>query len=63
VTCGYCNSGAASLIEQFRKRCPWVTNVDDYVSFFSLRTWGVLNEQIVAEQVYIHDKIMIVDDW
>jgi hypothetical protein len=40
-----------------------VTNVDDYVSFFSLRTWGVLNEKIVAEQVYIHDKIMIVDDW
>lgn len=34
-----------------------------YISFFSLRTWGKLRGgQLTTEQVYLHDKIMIVDD-
>jgi len=36
---------------------------NDYISFFSLRTWGKLRGgQLTTEQVYIHGKIMIVDD-
>ncbi|WFD33741.1 phospholipase D [Malassezia cuniculi] len=35
----------------------------DYIHFFSLRTWGRLKSgQLVTEQIYPHDKIMIVDD-
>ena len=38
-------------------------NPEDYISFFSLRTWGKLRGgQLTTEQIYPHDKIMIVDD-
>ena len=33
-----------------------------YVSFHSLRNWARLGDQVVTEQVYIHSKLMIVDD-
>ncbi|KAK9240434.1 hypothetical protein V1525DRAFT_394954 [Lipomyces kononenkoae] len=36
----------------------------DYIQFFALRKWGFVgpNRQLVTEQLYIHAKIMIVDD-
>ena len=35
----------------------------DYIHFFSLRTWGRLQSgELVTEQIYLHDKIMIADD-
>jgi phospholipase D1/2 len=37
---------------------------EDYIQFFSLRTWGKIGpqKQLVTEQLYIHAKCMIVDD-
>ncbi|CAM1500958.1 Fc.00g101200.m01.CDS01 [Cosmosporella sp. VM-42] len=36
---------------------------EDYISFFSLRQWGILgNDVLVTEQLYIHAKTIIVDD-
>lgn len=36
---------------------------DEYINFFSLRTWGKLRGgQLTTEQVYIHGKVMVVDD-
>lgn len=36
---------------------------EQYISFFSLRTWGKLRGgQLTTEQIYPHDKVMIVDD-
>lgn len=37
---------------------------EDYIQFFSLRQWGHIgpNKTIVTEQLYIHAKIIIVDD-
>ncbi|EST09986.1 Phospholipase D-like domain protein [Kalmanozyma brasiliensis GHG001] len=36
---------------------------EQYISFFSLRTWGKLRGgQLTTEQIYLHDKVMIVDD-
>lgn len=36
---------------------------EDYISFFSLRQWGIMqNGHIVTEQLYIHAKTIIVDD-
>jgi phospholipase D1/2 len=37
---------------------------EDYISIYGLRGWGKMgpNSQLVTEQVYIHAKIMIVDD-
>ncbi|KAK9480928.1 hypothetical protein V1514DRAFT_274630 [Lipomyces japonicus] len=39
-------------------------NSEDYIQFFSLRKWGKigLDGTLVTEQLYIHAKIMIVDD-
>ncbi|KAL4401075.1 Phospholipase D1 [Malassezia pachydermatis] len=38
-------------------------NPSDYIGFFSLRSWGQLQSgALVTEQIYPHDKIMIVDD-
>ena len=37
---------------------------EDYIQFYSLRSWGKIgpNKQLVTEQLYIHAKIMVVDD-
>ena len=34
----------------------------DYIGFYSLRGHGVLNGVPVTELIYIHSKLMIVDD-
>jgi hypothetical protein len=48
--------GGVSLMELFLRECP---NADpfQYIGFFSLRNWGVMNEKVVTEQVYVHDKV------
>ncbi|KAI9887168.1 MAG: Phospholipase D1 [Watsoniomyces obsoletus] len=37
---------------------------EDYIQFYSLRSWGKIgpSKMLVTEQLYIHAKIMIVDD-
>ncbi|KAK9450986.1 uncharacterized protein V1518DRAFT_371319 [Limtongia smithiae] len=37
---------------------------DKYIQFFSLRKWGMIGpeDRLITEQLYIHAKIMIVDD-
>lgn len=52
--------GEHSLVEQLRK--SGVTNIQEYISFCSLRTWDKLCDKLVTELVYIHSKLMIVDD-
>ncbi|PCH02254.1 Phospholipase D family [Penicillium occitanis (nom. inval.)] len=60
---------------QYRSICRGETSIfgrlraegiepEDYIQFFSLRTWGKigLNKQLVTEQLYIHAKCMVVDD-
>lgn len=36
----------------------------DYITFFSLRKWGMIgpDRNLITEQVYVHAKIMVVDD-
>lgn len=55
------NRGVNSIFEQLRKRAPGI-NVNDYIGFFCLRNWGVINKKVVTEQIYVHDKLLIVDD-
>ncbi|OKL63463.1 hypothetical protein UA08_02078 [Talaromyces atroroseus] len=60
---------------QYRSICRGETSIfgrlraegiepEDYIQFFSLRTWGRIgpNKQLVTEQLYIHAKCMVVDD-
>lgn len=53
--------GIASIIEQL-KNDPNIVTPDDYISFYSLRNHGDLNGKPVTEMIYIHSKLMIVDD-
>ncbi|KAG9066005.1 Phospholipase D1 [Linnemannia hyalina] len=39
-----------------------VTKPHKYISFYGLRNWAKFGEQFITEQVYIHAKMMIVDD-
>ncbi|CAF0944765.1 unnamed protein product, partial [Brachionus calyciflorus] len=34
----------------------------NYLCFFSMRTWSELNGKLVTELIYVHSKLMIVDD-
>ncbi|KAJ5885297.1 Phospholipase D eukaryota [Penicillium taxi] len=60
---------------QYRSICRGETSIfgrlgalgidpEDYIQFFSLRTWGKIGprNQLVTEQLYIHAKCMVVDD-
>lgn len=37
-------------------------SVEDYVMFYSLRNHGIVGKKVCTEQIYIHSKLMIVDD-
>ncbi|XP_071503724.1 phospholipase D1-like [Diadema antillarum] len=52
--------GDNSLLQRLLK--AGVHNPDDYISFYGLRTHDVLDGRLVTELVYIHCKLMIVDD-
>ncbi len=50
--------GGTSIYEQLRD----IPNAKEYISFYGLRTHAVLNDRPVTEIVYIHTKLMIIDD-
>ena len=53
------NSNKQSLLE----RVAAITDrPEDYIEFYSLRNHGMLNNNPVTELIYIHTKLMIVDD-
>lgn len=37
-------------------------NIDNYIYFFGLRGHAVINKKPVTEIIYVHSKLMIVDD-
>jgi len=41
---------------------PNIDNPEDYISFYSLRTHAKINGNPETEMIYIHSKLMIVDD-
>ncbi|QRW27360.1 phospholipase [Rhizoctonia solani] len=52
--------GPNSIFARLRKEG---IDPDDYITFFSLRGWGKLADDVLTtEQVYIHAKCMVVDD-
>jgi phospholipase D1/2 len=50
-----------SIYEQL-KEDPNIENPEDYIQFYGLRTHARLNDVPVTEIVYVHSKLMIVDD-
>ena len=57
---GICRNNGLSIIEELEKMMgeKW----KDYIGFYSLRGHGVLNGVPITELIYIHSKLMIVDD-
>lgn len=53
--------GGESLLERLQKKFP-TAKLSDYISFYSLRQVDILNETVVSDQIYIHSKLIIVDD-
>ncbi|KAG9040620.1 Phospholipase D1 [Tulasnella sp. UAMH 9824] len=52
--------GPHSIFSRLRKEG---IDPNDYISFFSLRGWGKLEDNtLITEKVYLHAKLMIVDD-
>ena len=49
-----------SLLELLRKKMG--NDVNNYIYFFSLRNHGTLNNIPVTELIYVHSKLLIVDD-
>lgn len=52
--------GSDSLLQRLKREIgdkAW-----DYITFFSLRNHGVINEKPVTELIYIHSKMLLVDD-
>jgi len=55
------NRGLESMFNQLKFRAPAI-NISDYIDFYSLRNWGIINNKVISEQIYVHDKLIIVDD-
>jgi hypothetical protein len=55
------NRGVSCMFAELRRRAPNIT-ISNYIGFYSLRNWGVINNKVVSDQVYVHDKLLIVDD-
>ena len=57
---GICRNYGLSILEQLHKIMGhhWI----DYIGFYSLRNHGIVNNVPKTEIVYIHSKLMIVDD-
>eukprot|EP01117_Protostelium_nocturnum_P008862 TRINITY_DN3176_c0_g1_i5.p1 TRINITY_DN3176_c0_g1~~TRINITY_DN3176_c0_g1_i5.p1 ORF type:complete len:374 (+),score=84.44 TRINITY_DN3176_c0_g1_i5:898-2019(+) len=54
-------NGPTSIYGQLKQMFPDI-NPSDYISFHSLRCYGELEGSEVTEQIYIHAKLIIVDD-
>ena len=50
--------GANSIFDSLK----FIHPISDYIQFFTLRTHGIINDTPASEIVYVHSKIMIVDD-
>ena len=51
--------GKKSIYSRLREKTP---NPEKYIRFFSLRTHEIISETPVTEMIYIHSKLLIVDD-
>ena len=55
-------TGENSLFGRLRKKKVPATSLHHYVSVYGLRTHSTLNNKLVTELIYVHSKLMIVDD-
>ena len=51
-----------SIRNLFKKLSDAAIEPINYICFFSLRTWSELSSKLVSELIYVHSKLMIIDD-
>ena len=60
---GICKNNGLSIIEKLKEEMDKMgENWEDYIGFYSLRNHGIVNGIPKTEIIYIHSKLMIVDD-
>ena len=60
---GICRNHGLSIIEKLKEEMDKIgENWEDYIGFYSLRNHGTINGIPKTEIIYIHSKLMIVDD-
>lgn len=52
----------ATINGLFKKLTDSSIDPFNYIFFFGLRTWSELNEKPITEIIYVHSKLMIIDD-
>ncbi|KAM9989731.1 hypothetical protein ACTFIY_005778 [Dictyostelium cf. discoideum] len=55
------SQGGQSILELLKNEFPDV-DLDQYISFNSIRQWEANGDRIFTEQIYVHSKVLIVDD-
>jgi len=55
------NRGGSSLLERFAEEFPY-EQAEEYFSFNAIRNYHFTNGRPITEQIYVHSKLMIVDD-
>ena len=60
---GICRNHGLSIIEKLKEEMEKIgENWEDYIGFYSLRNHAIVNGIPKTEIIYIHSKLMIVDD-
>ena len=60
---GICRNHGLSIIEKLKEEMSKIgENWEDYIGFYSLRNHAIVNGIPKTEIIYIHSKLMIVDD-
>ena len=55
------SKGPNSIYARFRRLCPG-RDPTEYLNFYCLQNYGIINNQFMHDQIYVHDKVCIVDD-
>ncbi len=51
-----------SINQLYRKLLYLNIKPRKYICFFSLRTWSILNDKLITDIIYVHSKLIIIDD-
>ena len=54
------NIGEYSIYKSLKRE--GINDPSDYITFHGMRNWAVLMGKLVQEIIYVHSKLMIVDD-
>ncbi|CAF3982782.1 unnamed protein product [Rotaria sordida] len=54
------NKGETSIYQRLKNH--GISNPEEYITFYGMRNWDILMGTLVTEIVYVHSKLMIVDD-